>query len=108
MSEPFYFKRYDMVIGKAENTEELRKEMERLRTEDPFAVLYHIKEGHISNWLASIGKRDLAEAIKPTMTIDETISVLSGSATTHRGRPRNGHNEHGRKQGPRMSHQNRN
>ena len=28
MTEPFYFKRYDMVIGKAENLSELRKELE--------------------------------------------------------------------------------
>ena len=50
MTEPFYFKRYDMVIGKAEDLSELRKELERLRIEDPLAVLYHIREGHISMW----------------------------------------------------------
>ena len=77
MTEPFYFKRYDMVIGKAENLTELRNELERLRIEDPLAVLYHIREGHISMWLAATGNREMADAIKPGMSIEETITVLS-------------------------------
>jgi hypothetical protein len=108
MSEPFYFKRYDTVIGKAENIAELRKELERLRIEDPLAVLYHIKEGHISIWLASMGKKDLAEAIKPSMTIEETIKVISGPATKVKGRPREGQHEHDKKQAPRKSSHNNN
>ncbi|MGC8516067.1 MAG: hypothetical protein ACP5OC_08050 [Thermoplasmata archaeon] len=107
MTEPFYFKRYDMVIGKAVNTEELRKELERLKTEDPYAVLYHIKEGHISNWLVSIDRKDLANAIKPSMTIDETIEVLSGHSRMHRGGPRGGQHRQGGKPGPKGTFQNR-
>ena len=80
MTEPFYFKRYDMVIGKAENLSELRKELERLRIEDPLAVLYHIREGHISMWLAATGNKEIADAIKPGMSIEETITVLSRPA----------------------------
>lgn len=75
--EPFYFKRYDMVIGKAENPQQLKAELERLRVEDPLAVLYHLKEGHISLWLAASGHSDLANAIKPSMSIEEAIVVLS-------------------------------
>ncbi len=75
--EPFYFKRYDMVIGKAENPQQLKAELERLRVEDPLAVLYHIKEGHVSLWLAASGYSDLANAIKPSMSIEEAIVVLS-------------------------------
>ena len=84
LTEPFYFKRYDMVIGKAENLSELRKELERLRIEDPLAVLYHIREGHISMWLASTGNKEIADAIKPSMSIEETITVLSKPAKAQR------------------------
>jgi hypothetical protein len=107
MTEPFYFKRYDVVIGKAENTEELSKELERLRIEDPYAVLYHIKEGHISNWLISIGRKDLANAIKPSMTIEETIAVISGHSRMHKGGPRGGQHGQGRKPGTKRTFQNR-
>lgn len=84
MTEPFYFKRYDMVIGKAENLSELRKELERLRIEDPLAVLYHIREGHISMWLAATGNMEIADAIKPGMSIEETITVLSKPARSQK------------------------
>ena len=107
MTAPFYFKRYDIVIGKAENVEELEKELERLRIEDPYAVLYHIKEGHISNWLVSIGMKELADAIKPSMTIEETINVLSGNARMHKGGPKGGQRGPGRKPGPKRTFQNR-
>ncbi len=107
MTAPFYFKRYDMVIGKAENIEELKKELERLRIVDPYAVLYHIKEGHISNWLVSMGRKELADAIKPSMTIEETINVLSGHAKMHKGGPRGGQRGPGRKPSPKRTFQNR-
>ena len=107
MTAPFYFKRYDMVIGKAENLAEREKELERLKIEDPYAVLYHIKEGHISNWLVSIGRKELADAVKPSMTIEETINVLSGHARMHKGVPRGGQRGPGRKPGPNKTFQHR-
>ena len=73
-----------MVIGKAENLSELRKELERLRIEDPLAVLYHIREGHISMWLAATGNMEIADAIKPGMSIEETITVLSKPARSQK------------------------
>jgi hypothetical protein len=99
MTEPFYFRRYDIVIGKAENLEELKRELERLRMEDPSAVLYHIKEGHISMWLAATGKKELADAIKPSMSIEETIRVLSRPSKTTKAGQKAGNNP-GRKTGP--------
>ncbi|MCL4452113.1 MAG: hypothetical protein M1327_05775 [Candidatus Thermoplasmatota archaeon] len=106
MTEPFYFKRYDMVIGKAENLDEMKRELERLRVEDPSAVLYHIKEGHISMWLAATGKKELADAIKPSMSIEETIRVLSRPSKTPKAGQNSGKSS-GRKAGPRNTSQKR-
>ena len=100
MTEPFYFKRYDMVIGKAENLSELRKELERLRIEDPLAVLYHIREGHISMWLAATGNKEIADAIKPGMSIEETITVLSKPPKTQKATSKS-HPAQVKKTGPR-------
>ncbi len=75
--EPFYFRRYDQVIGRAETLKEMKSELERLNREDPEAVKYHIREGHISIWLKSVGYPELATKMSPELTIEEVITVVS-------------------------------
>jgi hypothetical protein len=54
-----------------------------------------------------MGRKELADAIKPSMTIEETIDVLSGRAKMHKGGPRGGQRGPGRKPGPKRTFQNR-
>ena len=42
--EPFYFKSYDRIVGKAETHAELLSEMKRLENTDPYCVEYHVRE----------------------------------------------------------------
>ncbi|WP_054844400.1 hypothetical protein [Vulcanisaeta souniana] len=58
--EPFYFKSFDRVIGVAHDLEELRSEFNRLLGIDPRALEYHLREGHIVQWLTYIGENELA------------------------------------------------
>ncbi|ARM76137.1 hypothetical protein [Acidianus manzaensis] len=74
--EPFYFKSYDKVIGTAHNIKELESEVERLSKEDPEALQYHLKEGHIVSWLNYIGERGLAEILKGVTEPEEAISRI--------------------------------
>ena len=61
--EPFYFKSFDRIIGIARNVEELRSEIERLINADPRALEYHLREGHIVQWLVYIGEDELAKRL---------------------------------------------
>ncbi|WP_054857807.1 hypothetical protein [Vulcanisaeta sp. JCM 16159] len=61
--EPFYFKSFDRVIGIARNVEELKSELERLINVDPKALEYHLREGHIVQWLVYIGEVELAKRL---------------------------------------------
>ena len=72
--EPFYFKSYDRVIGVAHDVKELASEMERLTKEDPAALEYHLREGHIVAWLNYIGEARLAEALRGISDPREAIS----------------------------------
>ncbi|MUM65215.1 hypothetical protein D1867_08200 [Acidianus infernus] len=74
--EPFYFKSYDKVIGIAHNVEELEKEMERLTKDDPAALEYHLKEGHIVAWLNYIGEKGLAEILKGVSKPEEALARI--------------------------------
>lgn len=74
--EPFYFKSYERVIGIAHNLEELKKEIERLVKEDPAALEYHLKEGHIVSWLLYIGEKGLAEILKDVKDPQEALSRI--------------------------------
>lgn len=76
MNNPFYFKSYDKVIGIAHDVEELRKELERLSKEDPAAIEYHLKEGHIVSWLEYIGEKGIAEVLKGVKDPTEAISRI--------------------------------
>ncbi|HYB03951.1 MAG TPA: hypothetical protein VED17_05795 [Nitrososphaerales archaeon] len=59
----FYFLSYGRKIGEAKNLKELVGEMRRLEYEDPAALRYHLKEGHIVCWLRSINEAELAEEL---------------------------------------------
>ena len=74
--EPFYFKSYDRIVGKAETPVELLNEMKRLENTDPFCVEYHVREGHISNWLKGSGRPDLAVKTESAKDPKVVINIL--------------------------------
>lgn len=61
---PFYFKSYGSVIGAARDIVELERELERLIRENPGAVEYHLREGHIVQWLNCLNEGELALELK--------------------------------------------
>jgi hypothetical protein len=67
----FYFRSYNRIIGKASDVRELAREMSRLDWENPAAVVYHLKQGHIAVWLESIGEKELADELRNVTTIGE-------------------------------------
>ncbi len=69
--QPFYFKSYDRIIGIARNTTELHKELTRLAEVDPAALEYHIREGHIAQWLAYANETELAKELKAVKSIEQ-------------------------------------
>ncbi len=69
--EAFYFRSYNRIIGRARDVRELRREMSRLSWENPDAVAYHLRQGHIASWLESIGERELAEELRNVKSIEE-------------------------------------
>ena len=71
---PFYFKSYDRVIGVAHDVKELASEMESLAKEDPAALEYHLREGHITAWLSYIGEARLAESLRGVSDPREAVS----------------------------------
>ncbi|AWR96426.1 hypothetical protein DFR86_01925 [Acidianus sulfidivorans JP7] len=71
--EPFYFKSYDKTIGIAHDIKELEYGIANL---DQEAVKYHLKEGHIVNWLNYIGEKGLAEMLKGVTDPKEAISRI--------------------------------
>lgn len=88
--EPFYFKSFNRVIGIAHDLEELRSEFNRLLGIDQRALEYHLREGHIVQWLAYIGENELAArltGVSDPRTAYEVISnyiTKSGSAMSDR------------------------
>lgn len=51
-------------MGKAGDVNSLLTELERLSKEDPNCVSWHLKEGHLVQWLTYIGENGLAEMLK--------------------------------------------
>ena len=72
----FYFKSYDVTIGEAANVYELEREMGRLSEGFPKTVEYHLREGHIVQWLACIGETDIADKMKGVHSISEAQNIL--------------------------------
>ena len=84
--EPFYFKSYDRIVGKAETPMEFLSEMKRLENTDPFCVEYHVREGHISIWLKEAERPDLAVKIESARDPKVVINILEAEI----GRPGRG------------------
>jgi len=74
--KPFYFRSYGKVVGIAHDLKELEKEIERIGSKDPACVNYHLKEGHVTSWLAYIGEKEAAEALEGVNDFKEALSRL--------------------------------
>lgn len=96
--ERFYFKSYDRTVGSAGTLEELRAELKRLAGEDPGCVNYHLREGHIVQWLNYIGERDAATSLSGVGDASVAVKILgdggrkaggrrSGNAGNQEGKP---------------------
>jgi hypothetical protein len=72
----FYFKKYDEIIGTASNKEEFIKEITRLSKTEPECVNYHLREGHVSQWLDYMGYSDTSEKIKNVKDANTAFIVL--------------------------------
>jgi hypothetical protein len=74
--EPFYFKKYDEIIGIASDINDLKNEIQRLKIENKLSVEYHLREGHIVQWLNYIGEKKAASDLSGVIDIDEALKVL--------------------------------
>jgi hypothetical protein len=84
--EPFYFKSYDKIIGRATNIHQLWMEIERLTTEDPNALEYHLKEGHIVQWLECSNEKGLASELRGVKNAKEARSKVASYLQVKRRR----------------------
>jgi len=73
---PFEFRSYGKVVATVYDVEGLGKKLEILSRIDPACVEYHIKEGHISSWLMSIGERFLAESFKSSTSALQASEIV--------------------------------
>ncbi len=74
--EPFYFKSFDRVIGISCDLPGLYYTMNCLLFYDRAAIEYHIKQGHIANWLDYIGEHELSALIKGAKNSEEALEIL--------------------------------
>ena len=81
--EPFLFKSYDRVIGTSHNLKELESEIKRLSIEDPVCVEYHLKEGHIVQWLSYIGEKELSEILKGISDTHKALHIILRHSREH-------------------------
>jgi len=65
-----------VTIGEASNVHELEREMRRLSEGYPKAIEYHLREGHMVQWLASMGETEIAEKMKGVHSISEAQNIL--------------------------------
>ncbi len=72
----FEFKRFGKTIDVASNVEGLKEKLERLAKLDPACVEYHLKEGHISAWLVSMGEPGLAKKLMHAKTALEAAALV--------------------------------
>jgi len=77
--EAFYFTSYGRTIGIARNVRELSAEIARLAKENPAAVTYHLKQGHIVWWLECADEKELAKQLKGVESINEARLKLNKS-----------------------------
>jgi hypothetical protein len=74
--EKFYFKSYDNIIASAGNLEELKNAIIKLAKEDPGCVNYHLREGHIVQWLNYIGELDTAKSLTGVSDVKNAMIKL--------------------------------
>lgn len=94
----FYFRSYERIVGKASNLEELKIEMMRLSREDPECVNYHLREGHIVQWLRYMGESQAAVSLSGVGDVLTALRRLNsldhgskGRGMGHGGTPMQGH-----------------
>ncbi len=75
----FYFVSYDREVGSAVDLDELISEMERISKENPMCVEYHLKNGHIVEWLVYIGEHETAKKLKGVKNPSDAVKILKGS-----------------------------
>jgi len=75
-SMPFEFRSFGRVVASVYDVEGLGKKLEELSRLDPGCVEYHLREGHISSWLTSIGERSLAESLKSSSTASQAAETV--------------------------------
>jgi len=73
---PFEFRRYGAVVATVNDVEGLGRKLEELSRFDPGCVEYHLREGHISYWLRSIGERHLADSLKSSTTASQASDIV--------------------------------
>ena len=73
---PFYFKSYDRTIGVGHDVKELNSELRRLAIQDRASVDYHLRAGHIVEWLYSVNEIELAEELDGVKTIERAQFVV--------------------------------
>ena len=61
---PSISRSYGKTIGTARDVKELYAEIARLAEEYPAAVVYHLSEGHIVQWLGYADEKGLAELLR--------------------------------------------
>lgn len=74
--EPFYFKSFERVIGIACDVPGLYYSIMCLSKYDKAAVEYHLKQGHIADWLDYIGEHELSQLIRKTKSVEDAIEIL--------------------------------
>jgi hypothetical protein len=84
--EPFYFKSYDKIIGRATNLHQLWMELERLAEENPGALKYHLEEGHIVRWLEFSNEKELASELRGVKDVKEVRVKVTTYLQTRRRR----------------------
>jgi hypothetical protein len=91
--EPFYFKSYDQIIGIARNVNDFHIEFARLAEESPEALAYHLKEGHIVNWLDYANEKELAAQLKGVENVGDARLAMDkyfkSSKRSNKSPPRN-------------------
>jgi hypothetical protein len=87
-TQPFYFKSYNKTIGVARNLNDLQGELARLAKENPEAVVYHLREGHIVQWLSHTNEKELAEQLKDVKSIEQARMTVANYLESLRLRTR--------------------
>jgi hypothetical protein len=74
--QKFYFRSYDRVIGEASDLRELGAEIRRLSEENSKAVEYHLREGHISQWLEFVGEPALSARLRGAKSARDAEAIM--------------------------------